>query len=68
MGISSRGKCLWSTDKDYRILVPILAHGVHSVSGLALDFGHGLALDFGLDHMQLVNCWGVLQHKDNWIN
>ena len=55
MGISSRGGCLWSTDKDYRILVPILAHGVHSVSGLALDFGHGLVLHFGLDHMQLVN-------------
>jgi hypothetical protein len=64
LGISSRGGCLWSTDKDYRKVVPILAHGVHSVSGLALDFGHGLALDFGLDHMQLVNCWGVLQNED----
>ena len=64
MGISSRGGCLWSTDKDYRKVVHILAHGVHSVSGLALDFGHGLALDFGLDHMQLVNCWGVLQNED----
>ena len=50
MGISSCGGWLWSTDKDYRKLVPILAHGVNSVSGLALDFG--------LDHLQLVNCWG----------
>jgi hypothetical protein len=47
LGISSRGGCLWSTDKDYRKLVPILAHCVNSVSGLALDFGYGLALDFG---------------------
>ena len=55
MGISSRGRCLWSTDKDYRKLVSILAHCVNSVSGLALDFGNRLALDFGLDLMQLVN-------------
>ena len=30
----------------YRKLVPILGHGVNSVSGLDLDFGHGLVLDF----------------------
>ena len=29
-----------------------------SIYGLALDLGHGLALDLVLDHMQLVNCWG----------
>jgi hypothetical protein len=34
-------------------MVPFLAHCVNSVSILASDFGHGLALDFGLDHMQL---------------
>ena len=34
---------------------PILAHCVNSVSSLALYFGYRLALDFGLDHMQLVN-------------
>ena len=48
-GISSCGGCLWSTDKDDRKLVCILAHCVNSVSGLALDFGYGLALGFGLD-------------------
>jgi hypothetical protein len=26
LGISSRGRCLWSTDQDYRKLFPILAH------------------------------------------
>jgi hypothetical protein len=26
LGISSRGSGLWSTDKDYRKLFPILAH------------------------------------------
>jgi hypothetical protein len=36
-------------------MVPILAHCVTSVSSLALDFVYGLALDFGSDHMQLVN-------------
>ena len=36
-----------------------------SVSGLASDFGHGIALDFGLDHMQLVNCWDVSHYKAN---
>jgi hypothetical protein len=55
LGISSRGGCLWSTDKDYWKLVPILAHYVTSVSGLALDFVYGLVLDFGSDHMQLLN-------------
>ena len=34
---------------------------MNSVSGLALDFGYELALDFGLDLMQLVN-WQ--RHKD----
>jgi hypothetical protein len=29
------------------ISIVILAHAVNSVSGLAFDFGHGLALDFG---------------------
>ena len=52
MGISSRGGCLWSTDKDYLKLFSISAHCVNSVSGLALYFGYGLALDFGLDLMQ----------------
>jgi hypothetical protein len=28
-----------------------LEHAVNSVSGLALDFCHGLALDFGLDNI-----------------
>jgi hypothetical protein len=36
---------------------------VNSVSSLASDFGHGLSLDFGLDHMQLVNCLGVSHDK-----
>ena len=45
LGISSSGGCLWSTDKDDRKLVSILAHCVNSVSSLALDFGHCLALD-----------------------
>ena len=27
-----------------------------SIYGLALDLGHGLALDFILDHIELVNC------------
>ena len=31
---------------------------LNSVSGLAIDFVYSLALDFGLDHMQLVNCQG----------
>jgi hypothetical protein len=61
LGISSRGGCLWSSDKDYRKLVPILAYCVTSDSGLALDFVYGLALDFvylfsfrfGSGHMQL---------------
>ena len=56
LGISSCGRCLRSTDKDYRKLVPILAHGVQSDSSLALDLGYSLALDLGLEHMQLVNC------------
>jgi hypothetical protein len=51
LGISSRGGCLWSTDKDDRKEITILAHAVNSVSGLALDFGHGLALDFGLENI-----------------
>ena len=46
LGISSRGGCLWSTDKEYRKLVSILAHYVNSVSGLGLDLSYGLALDF----------------------
>ena len=46
---------LVKTDKDYRKLIPIFAHGVNSVSVLALHFGHGIALDFGLDHMHIVN-------------
>ena len=45
MGISSRGGSLWSTDNDYRKQIPILAHAMNSVSGLASDFGYGLALD-----------------------
>jgi hypothetical protein len=44
-----------TTDKDFRKMVSILAHCVNSVSSLALDFGYGLAFDFGLDLMQLVN-------------
>jgi hypothetical protein len=65
LGISYHGGCLWSTDKDYRKLVPILAHCVTSVSSLASDFGHGLALDFGFgfDHMQFVNCWGLSHYN-----
>jgi hypothetical protein len=55
LGISSRGGCLWPTYKDYRKLVSIIAHCENSVSGLALDFCYGLALDFGLDLMQPVN-------------
>jgi hypothetical protein len=47
--MSFRGRCLWSIDKDYREQIAIFAHAVNSVSGLALDFGHGLALDLGLD-------------------
>ena len=47
LGMSSRGRCLRSTDTDYSNLVSILAHCVNSVSGLALDFGYGLAIDFG---------------------
>ena len=31
----------------------ILAHAGNSVSSLALDFDHGLALDFGLDNISL---------------
>ena len=50
LGISSRGRCLWVNDKDYKKQIPILAHAGNSVSGLALDFDHGLALDFGLDN------------------
>jgi hypothetical protein len=49
--MSSRGRCLRSTDKDYRKQITILAHAVNSVSGLALDFGLGLALDLGLDNI-----------------
>ena len=45
--MASRGGCLLSTEKDYKKEIPILAHVVNSVPGLALDFGHGLALDFG---------------------
>jgi hypothetical protein len=33
----------------------MLAHCVNSVSGLALDFGYWIALDFGLDLMLRVN-------------
>ena len=33
------------TDKEYRKIVYILVHGVSSVSCLALDSGHSLALD-----------------------
>ena len=36
-------------------LTKILAHYVNSVSGFALDFSYGLALDISLYHMQLVN-------------
>jgi hypothetical protein len=50
LGISSRGGCLWSTDKDDRKLVSILAHCVNSVSDLALDFGYGLSLDFFISY------------------
>ena len=45
------------TDKEHRKLVPILeqVHGVNSISGLASDFGYGLALakmetDSGNEH------------------
>jgi hypothetical protein len=51
LGISSRGGCLWPTDKDYRKQITTLAHAVNSISGLALDFGRCLALDFGLDNI-----------------
>jgi hypothetical protein len=34
--------------------IPILAHAGNSVSCLALDFDHGLALDFGFDNILLV--------------
>ena len=34
MGISSRGRCLWSTDKDYRKLFPILAHVLYTDAAL----------------------------------
>ena len=54
MGISSRGRCLCSTDKDYRKLVSILGHCVNSISGLAYDFDYGLALDFCLDQCALL--------------
>jgi hypothetical protein len=54
LGISSRGRCLWSTEKDYRKHIPILAHAGNSVSRLALDFDHGSALDFGLDNISFV--------------
>jgi hypothetical protein len=53
-GISSHGGCLWSTDKDYTKQITCLAHAVNSVSGLALDFGHRLALDFIYFNIQLV--------------
>ena len=43
----------FSSNQDHREIVPILAHGLNPVPGLALDFGHGLALDFVLDYMQL---------------
>ena len=36
-------------------MVSILAQCVNSVPSLALGFGYGLALDFGLDLMQPVN-------------
>ena len=49
--------CLWSTDKDYRKLFLNL-NLVNSVSGLAIDFVYSLPLDFSLDHMRLINCWG----------
>jgi hypothetical protein len=55
LGISSNGRCLWSTDNVNRKLVSILAHCVNSVSGLALDYGYGLASDFCLYHMTLLN-------------
>ena len=54
MGISYRHRCLWSTDKDYRKQIPIVAHAVNSVSSLILDFDHGLYLDFGLDQIKRV--------------
>jgi hypothetical protein len=31
-----------------------LAHAVNSVSGLDLNFGHGLSLDFNIDNIELV--------------
>ena len=48
-------KCGWSPNHPHYCTpvhlysYTILAHAVNSVSGLALDFGHGLALGFGLD-------------------
>ena len=36
-------------------LTKITVHCVNSVSGLALDFGYGIALDFDLDLIQPVN-------------
>ena len=44
-------RCPWVQLQDYRKQINILAHAVNSVSGLAFDFGHGLALDFGLDNI-----------------
>jgi hypothetical protein len=37
------------TDKENRKFLPLYPHGDNSFSGLALGFGHGLALGFGLD-------------------
>ena len=51
LGISSRGGCRRSSDQDYRIQITTIAYALNSVSAFALDFGHGLALDFGLDYI-----------------
>jgi hypothetical protein len=53
LGISSQSGYLWSTDKDYKKMVSILAYCVNSASGLFSGFGYGIALE--LDLMQPVN-------------
>ena len=52
LGISSRGRCHWSSDKDCRKQITTTAHSVNSVSSLALDFGHDLALDFEINYIE----------------
>ena len=51
MGVLAEVRCeqpkgLVIREKEFRKLGPILAHGVNLVPGLALEFGHSLALDF----------------------